>query len=492
MQRPVLFAVDDERSVLDTLVADLRRRFGDAFSVLGDHSAAGALHALGELATNRVPVALLIAGHDMGEMTAVDFLARAHELHRGAKRVLLVDRDYSSTSPVVQAMTLGQADYHIIRPWTAMERLYRAVSGFLADWSDEQEPERDFFRIVGRRVDRPIHQIRDLITRVGVASSFYSSESDTGRQLLAETGQDGSRLPVVVRHDGHVLVEPELRDIVRAIGVNVQNAVQVCDVTIVGAGPAGLTAAVYAASEGLETVLLDRAVSGGQAGSSPMIRNYPGFPNGISGGDLTGRACEQAWLFGAHIVFAQEVVGLERHGDARLIRLADGSSVLSSAVVIATGIDWRRLGVPALEALVGFGVWYGAAVSETKAMEGQKVFIVGAGNSAGQAALHLARHAASVTMLVRGQSISRTMSHYLVKEIVSTPNLAVRLRTQVIGGDGEGWLETITIRDNSRGTIEELPAAALFVLIGGEPHTQWLPPDVKRDEHGLHHDGAGS
>jgi thioredoxin reductase (NADPH) len=215
-----------------------------------------------------------------------------------------------------------------------------------------------------------------------------------------------------------------------------------------------------------------------------MIRNYPGFPHGISGGDLTERACEQAWLFGAHIVYAQEVVGLERHDEARLIRLADGSSVLSSAVVIATGIDWRRLGVPALEALVGFGVFYGAAVSETKAMEGQKVFIVGAGNSAGQAALHLARHAASVTMLVRGQSISRTMSHYLVKEIVSTPNLAVRLRTQVIGGDGEGWLETITIRDNSRGTIEELPAAALFVLIGGEPHTQWLPPDVKRDEHG--------
>jgi thioredoxin reductase (NADPH) len=255
-------------------------------------------------------------------------------------------------------------------------------------------------------------------------------------------------------------------------------------VAIVGAGPAGLTAAVYAASEGLETVLLERWVSGGQAGSSPLIRNYPGFPHGINGGLLMERTCEQAWLMGSHTLFAQQVVALERRGDERVVRLHDGSEIRARAVVIATGIEWRRLGVPPLEALVGSGVFYGAAVSESRAMQDQDVFIVGAGNSAGQAALHLAKYARAVTLVVRGDSFAKSMSSYLSREIESTPSVVVRHRTEVVDGNGNAALEWIKLADRANDTVEELPSAALFVMIGGEPHTQWLPDEIARDAQG--------
>jgi thioredoxin reductase (NADPH) len=266
--------------------------------------------------------------------------------------------------------------------------------------------------------------------------------------------------------------------------VNVKNDVDTCEVAIVGAGPAGLTAAVYAASEGLETVVLERAVSGGQAGSSPLIRNYPGFPHGINGGVLMERACEQAWLMGAHIVFAQQAVALEERGGDPVIHLLDGSEVRARAVVIATGVEWRRLGVPRLEALVGSGVFYGAAASEARAMHDQDVFIVGAGNSAGQAALHLAKHARTVTLLVRGESLAKSMSSYLTRAIDSTPNVAVRYRSEVIDGGGPGQLESVTVADRADDTLEQVAADALFIMIGGEPHTEWLPDEVERDDQG--------
>jgi thioredoxin reductase (NADPH) len=482
--RPHVVAVDAEGPLLGGLVADLDRRFGRDFTIVGHTSADEALEVLGELAADDHPVALFLAAEDLGGLCGADFLARAHDLHPRAKRALLVDRDYTAASPVVTAMTLGQADYHVTRPWMSTEALYRAVGSFLAAWSADQEAALELFRIVGCRDDPTVNEIRDLLSRMTMSPPLHPPESDEGARLLAEAGQDGTRLPVIVRHDGHVLVEPTVPEVIKAFGVNVHNDVRTSDVTVVGAGPAGLTAAVYAASEGLDTVLLDQAVSGGQAGSSPMIRNYLGFPHGISGGDLAQRACEQAWLFGAHIVFAQAVTALELHGDARLVRLADGTSVLSPAVVIATGIDWRRLGVPGLERLVGNGVFYGAAVGEAKAMEGQDVFVVGGGNSAGQSALHLARYASSVTMLVRGPSIASTMSSYLTKEIEATPNVSVRLGAQAVDGKGDDHLEAITIQDRATGAVEEVPATALFVLIGGAPRTQWLPPEVVRDDGG--------
>jgi thioredoxin reductase (NADPH) len=363
------------------------------------------------------------------------------------------------------------------------EIMYRAVSEYLASWTRECEPNYELFRIVAAQGDAGAQRLRDVMTRFSMPFGFYASDSRAGRRLLAAAGLDTTR-PVVIRHDGRAIVDPSLPDLARAIGVSVKTDIDVCDLAIVGAGPAGLAAAVYAASEGLDTVLLEQYVSGGQAGTSPLIRNYPGFPHGINGGTLMERTCEQAWLMGAHIVFAQQAVALERRRAERVVRLLDGTEVRARAVVIETGVQWRRLDVPRLEALVGAGVFYGVAVSESRAMRGQDVFIVGAGNSAGQAALHLAQHAATVTLLVRRHSFAESMSNYLVRAIESTPNVNVRHRTEVVDGAGNGQLESITLADRAACTFEEVPAAALFVMIGGEPHTRWLPDEIARDPGG--------
>jgi thioredoxin reductase (NADPH) len=476
---PVLFVVDHDSDSLDVLLSDLSRRFGNDFTVRGETSPEAAHAALREMAAANEPVALLLV-----DDAASDFLARAHELYPRAKRVLLVDRDYSSTSPAVQAMTLGHVDYHIVRPWADDEMMYGAMSAYLSSWTREQEPHFELFRIVAAEGDSRVPQLRDVMTRFSMPFGFYAIESDAGRRLLDEAGLDATRLPVVIRYDGQVIIDPSLPDLARAIGVSVKNDIDTCEVAIVGAGPAGLTAAVYAASEGLDTLLLDQAVSGGQAGTSPLIRNYPGFPHGIDGGLLMERTCEQAWLMGAHIVFAQQAVALERRGNHRVVRLLDRTELRARAVVIATGIEWRRLGVPRLEALVGSGVFYGAAVSESRAMQDQDVFIVGAGNSAGQATLHLAKHARAVTLLVRGDSFAKSMSSYLVRAIESTPNVVVRHRTEVVDGAGDGSLERIKLADHANDTVEEVSAVALFIMIGGEPHTQWLPDEIERDAQG--------
>jgi thioredoxin reductase (NADPH) len=423
-------------------------------------------------------VALLIVDDNLSGMPGVDFLARAHELHPLAKRVLLVERDYSARSPIVQAMTLGQADYHISKPWMAEQVLYREVSGFLAEWAKDQQAGFELFRVIGLE-ERGTHELRELFTKFGVPFRFYSADGERARQLLAEQGVDGSRLPVLIRHDGYTMVEPTLDQVIAATGGSTANDVSECDVAVVGAGPAGLTAAVYAASEGLLTVVLEETVSGGQAGSSPMIRNYPGFPHGVSGYELTRRTCEQAWMFGAHMVFAQHAVGLECRAGEHVVHLADGHQVTAKAVIVATGIAWRRLGVQRLEELVGSGVFYGAAGSELRAMAGRDVFVVGGGNSAGQTTLYLARYARHVTLLVRGDNLARSMSDYLIREIEATPNVSVRLHTEVTDGHGADRLEALTLRDRRDGRTEQVPAAALFVLIGGEPRTQWLPGTVQ-------------
>ena len=498
MSAPVLFLVDDDRGVVQALQDDLDRRFGQDFRVMGTSSAIAGLATLRGLAAAQQPVALLIAGHAMSEMPGVEFLAHAHDLYPLAKRVLLVERDYSARSPVVQAMILGQADYHITKPWLLEQDLYREVSQFLAEWAKDREAGFDLFHLVGRLQDRGTHELRELLTRFNVPFHFHDADGAEGGRLLAAHGLDAARLPVLIRHDGYTMTQPTTAQLITAVGGSVRSDLDECDVVIVGAGPAGLAAAVYAASEGLQTVVLEETVSGGQAGSSPMIRNYPGFPHGISGHELTRRACEQAWMFGAHMVFAQRAAALDCRGAERLVQLTDGHRISAQAVILAPGIAWRRLGVPRLEALVGSGVFYGAAGAEALAMAGQDVFVVGAGNSGGQAALHLARHARQVTMLVRGDSLARSMSDYLIREIEATGNIAVCLHTEVTDGHGEGHLDRLTVHDKRRGQTWEVPANALFVLIGGEPRTQWLPGavqmewgyirtgrDVTRDEAGL-------
>jgi len=411
-------------------------------------------------------------------------------MHPMARRVLLVERDYSVRSPVVQAMTLGQADYHVTKPWLLEQDLYRIVSEFLADWAKDQSRGFDLFYVIGSPADPRTHELRELLTRFYVPYRFNAADSAQGSQMLASKGLDSSHLPVMIRHDDHTMVQPTLKQIIAAVGGSTCSDVDTCDVLVIGAGPAGLTAAVYAASEGLQTVVLEETVSGGQAGFSPMIRNYPGFSHGISGHELTRRACEQAWMFGARMVFAQPAMGLTSMEGRHVVAMADGKRIAARGIIIATGIAWRRLGVPSLEQFLGSGVFYGSASSEAQAMDGRDVYVIGAGNSAGQAALHLAQFARTVTLLVRGEDLQRSMSEYLIREIDATPNVEVRLRTEASDGQGDGQLETLTLRDRRSDRVEQVQAAALFVLIGGEPRTRWLGDAVQLD-HGFIRTGRG-
>ena len=485
MTHPILFLVDDRPKVLEALAGDLERRFGADHRVLTGTSPGAALEALEGLARDGQEVALVVAGQRMAELPGVVLLLKAHDLHPSAKRVLLVGRrEWTPANPAVRAMTLGQIDTYLFEPWLPVARfLDLPISQVLADWVPSQGPSFEGIRIVGPRWGTRSHELRDMLTRMGIPHGWYQADTAAGRRLLEEAGQDGSRLPVVLFHSGQVFVDPSDAELAEALGFGTRPGAGSYDLVIVGAGPAGLAAAVYAASEGLDTLVVEPQVAGGQAGTSAMIRNYLGFPRGIGGGDLANRALEQAWLFGANLVLAQRATGLRADGPRRLVRLSEGSEVTAEAVVVASGVSWRRLGVPELEALVGTGVFYGAAGAEARAMEGQEVFVVGAGNSAGQAALHLAKHAASVTLLVRGPDLAKSMSEYLIQELEQAPNVAVRLRTQVVGGLGGHRLEGLVLRHRDTETIDEVPAAALFVMIGGEPRTEWLA-GVERDDRG--------
>jgi thioredoxin reductase (NADPH) len=483
MNQPILFLVDDRPPVLAALAGDLERRFGTDHRILTGTSPRAALAALEDLAGRGQEVAMVVAAQGMAELPGVELLVRARELHPGAKRVLLVGRRaWTPANPAVRAMTMGQIDTYLFEPWLPVERfLYLPVTQVLADWVPARGPAFEGIRIVGPRLGTRSHELRDLLTRMGIPHGWYQAGSAAGRRLLEEAGEDGARLPVVVFHSGQVFVDPSDAELAEALGFGTRPEDGAYDLVIVGAGPAGLAAAVYAASEGLATLVVEPKVAGGQAGTSALIRNYLGFPRGIGGGDLANRALEQAWLFGANLVLAQRATGLRADGRRRLVRLSEGGEVAADAVLVASGVSWRRLGVPRLEALVGAGVFYGAAGAEARAVEGEDVFVVGAGNSAGQAALHLARHAASVTLLVRGPELSQRMADYLVREIEAGPNLAVRLRTRVVDGLGDRRLEGLRLETG--GGTEEVAAAALFVMIGGEPRTEWLA-GVERDDRG--------
>lgn len=485
MDKPILFIVAQDRAVLDALQNDLARRFGNDCEIMGEDEPFGALASLRDLASQNAPVALLIADHRMPDMTGVEFLVEAHGLHPQAKRILLVERDYRAANPIVPAMTLGQIDYHLVKPWTPEIGLYPPVSEFLAAWSASGNTQFEMFRIVGPPQSVRAHEIRDLMTRFGLQFSYHAEDSEEGRKLLEALGEDGSRLPIAVRHDGRVLIEPTNADIIESVGGCTVLEPGTYDLAIIGAGPAGLAAAVYAASEGLKTVVIEKEISGGQAGTSARIRNFLGFTWGIGGHELAYRSCEQAWLFGANLVFSQEVVDLDVRGSDRVIRVAEGLEITAKSVILSVGVSWRRLGVPALEKLIGTGVFYGAAMSEARAVQDRHVCIAGGGNSAGQAAIHLAKHAASVTMLVRGESLETSMSDYLITEIGELPNVSVRYGVDIVDGEGDGQLRAVIVQDRSTGETERLPAAALFVMIGVEPHTEWLEGRIARDRKGF-------
>jgi thioredoxin reductase (NADPH) len=465
----------------------LRKRYGADYQVIATRPVEAALEVLGRLRDSGRQVALVLAGQWLPGGTGTELLARVRQLHPSARRVLLITwGDQASLEPMLQATVLGDIDAYVVRPGPSPdERFHRFVTEQLDEWGRSNLPGLEAVRVVGEEWAARSHELRELLGRNGVPFGFYSAGSPDGQRLLGEAGTAGSTLPAVVVSDGRVLWDPSNAEVAQAIGVQTEPGGGCYDVTVIGAGPAGLAAAVYGASEGLSTVILEPEAIGGQAGTSSLIRNYLGFPTGVSGGDLAVRAYTQAWNFGAEYVYGNPAIGLRPEGSQFAVTLAGGSEVRSRAVIVATGMAYRRLGIPALDTLTGAGVFYGAAATEAKAMRDRDVFVVGAANSAGQAAVHLARYAAKVTMLVRGQSLADSMSEYLIREIESARNIAVRYRVAVTGGAGQGRLESLTLTSLESGAAETVDAAALFILIGAEPRTEWLPGAVRLDQWGF-------
>ena len=481
---PVLLLVHDPRT-RDRVEAELRKRYGADYQVITAGSAQEALGVLGQLRDDQRQVGLVLADQWLPEAMGTELLAQVRQLHPAARRVLLTTWG-DQAEPIVQATVLGDIDAYGVKPGPPPdERFHRFVTEQLDEWGRSNLPGLEVVRVVGEEWAARSHELRELLGRNGIPFGFYPADSPDGQRVLEEAGAAGTARPAVVLFDGRILADPSNAEIGEAVGVQTKPGGGCYDVTVIGAGPAGLAAAVYGASEGLSTVVLEPEAIGGQAGTSSLIRNYLGFPTGISGGDLAVRAYTQAWNFGAEYVYSNPATGLRPDGSELVVTVADGSEVRSRAVVVATGMAYRRLGIPALDALTGAGVFYGAAASEARAMKDREVFVVGGANSAGQAAVHLARYAAHVTVLVRGRSLADSMSEYLIREIESAPNIAVRHRVAVTGGAGQSRLEHLTLTDLESGAAETVDAAALFVLIGAEPRTQWLPNAVRRDQSGF-------
>ncbi len=484
--QPVLLAVDGDPESLQALTETIGRRFGADYRVVGESSPGEALALLQRLRENGEELALVIADVWLPEMNGVAFLTRTRSSFPDAKRILISTiGDAEARDLRHRAMALGQADLTVGRPWRSPEeQLYPRLGDALAVWWRANRPRLELVRVVGETWAPRSHELRDLGTRNGVPFGFYPVESVAGQALLAEAGVSGDRLPVAIMFDGRVLIDPTNAELAEAFAVQTHLATGPCDLAIIGAGPAGMAAAVYGASEGLRTVVIEPEAMGGQAGTSSMIRNYLGFPDGVSGAELTNRAYEQAITFGARFIYGQQAVGLRAEGHDRVVTLSDGSEINSGAVILASGVSYRRLGVPSLERLLGAGVFYGAATAEAIALAGENVCVVGAGNSAGQAALYLAIHAAHVTILVRGGSLASSMSAYLIDQIADTPNIEVRVHTQATEAIGEHHLEAVVVTNTVTNESETLPMAALFAMIGAEPRTEWLDGVLQRDERG--------
>jgi thioredoxin reductase (NADPH) len=488
--RPNIVVVDDEPTALASLLDALTRRYGGDYRVIPHLTASGALAELERLKSEGERVALIIADQWMPEMTGSDVLVHAHRIFPEAQRGLLVDWGDRTAAPVIlEGCAMGRLENYLHKPWSPPEvHLYPAVGEFLADWTRMHGPRMEIVRVLGLDPSPRAREIRDLLERNGIPHGFYRADSEDGLLLIEKTRLDPARLPAIVLLDGHILSDPTNAEILDALGAtDVEEPT--CDLAIVGGGPAGLAAAVYASSEGLRTVVIEREAVGGQAGTSSLIRNYLGFPRGISGAGLAQRAYEQAWLFGTKYVFAREANRLEARGTDRIVMLADGTEIIAKSVLIATGAAYRRLGIPEIERFKGAGVFY-IVPSDGRFVEGKDVFVSGAGNSAGQGVLHLAKFARSVVLLVRGNSLEKHMSDYLVREIRSRPNVEVLLRTEAVEGHGNGQLERLTITDRGRKHRETRPAAALFVIIGAQPHTEWLAGAVQRGDKGFIVTGA--
>jgi thioredoxin reductase (NADPH) len=482
--KPVLLTVDDDPGVSRAVARDLRRRYGQNYRIVRAESGPQALEALREIRLRGDLVAVLLADYRMPEMSGLEFLEQAMDLFPHARRALLTA--YADTDAAIQAINVVDLDHYLLKPWDPPdEKLYPVVDALIELWLETRDRPVTETQVVGHRWSARSFEVRDFLARNSVPYRWFTVEQPDGRRLLEAAGLDATSIPLVVTPDGDSLVDPSVEDLAARVGLSTTPDTDFYDTVIVGGGPAGLGAAVYAASEGLRTVLLERRATGGQAGQSSRIENYLGFPDGVSGGQLTDRARRQAHKFGAELLTARGVASLEVRGSSRVVRFADGGEVAAHTVVLATGVDYHRLKVPDADRLTGLGVFYGSSATEAPTCADQDVYVVGGANSAGQAAVFLARYARRVTMLVRADGLERSMSYYLIGQIRDTPNIEVRTRTQVVGAAGQEHLERLSLCDTHTGAVEEVPASFLFVFIGAAPCTEWLDGVVARDRDGF-------
>jgi thioredoxin reductase (NADPH) len=489
MAKPVILTVDDDPDVLRSIERDLRSRFAANYRVLRASSGPEALGLLDQLEGRGEDVALIIADQRMPDMEGTEFLALAREKQADARRVLLTA--YADTNAAIQAINEVKLHHYLLKPWDPPElNLYPVLDDLLADWQATFHPPFRGVRVVGQRWSPEAHRVKDFLGRHQVPFRWLNVEEARGDAALEDALRARNRLPLVAFGDGTFLDCPSSDALAERLGLRTKASTRFFDFVIVGAGPAGLAAAVYGASEGLKTLLIDREAPGGQASLSSRIENYLGFPAGLTGADLARRAVAQAIKFGCEILSPQEAVGLEIAGPYKNVRLRDGESVSAAALLIATGLTWRRLDVPNLDRLTGAGVYYGAATTEAPSCKEQHVYVVGGANSAGQAAMHFSHYAAKVTMLVRGEGLAATMSQYLIDQIAATPNIEVLSHTEVIAVDGAEQLESVTLRNKSTGETETMPASLLFIFIGAQPCTEWLRGALCLDPQGYIRTGS--
>jgi len=482
--RAALLTVDDDAGVSRAVARDLRRHYGETHRIVRAESGEQALDALREMKLRGEQVAVLLADFRMPRMSGIEFLEQAMDLYPAAKRVLLTA--YADTDAAIDAINVVDLDYYLLKPWDPPEeKLYPVVDSLLEVWNSADHRPVPETKVVGHRWSARSAEVREFLARNQVPYRWFGVDQPEGQALLAAAGADDHTLPVVITTDGDPLVAPSDGELAGRVGLTTTPSKDFYDLIVIGGGPAGLGAAVYGASEGLRTVLLERTATGGQAGQSSRIENYLGFPDGVSGAQLTERARRQAVRFGAELITTRDVVGLEASGSARTVRLADGATIDAHTVILAMGVSYRQLVAPGVDELTGRGVFYGSALTEAANCANQDVYIVGGANSAGQAAVYLARGARSVTLLVRAPSLESSMSYYLIQQIAALPNISVRSCTEVVGAAGDEHLEQLILRDNTTGQTETVNAQFLFVFIGAAPRTDWLDGVVLRDARGF-------